>query len=357
VREVFSGILLTGVTLSTPAADVPPNWDVGLAEDMPAEPLEILVTGATGFIGQHLCYRLCADGHRVHATSRRRYETRPSGPRWHQADMADLAATRHLFATIEPDVVFNLAADVDASPDFTPVLPTFHGLLASTINVLVAAMEEDCQRIVLTGSLAEPMPGERIAVPQSPRAAAKWAGAGYGRMYHDLFGAPVVILRPFKTYGPGQALAKPIPSITLALLRSERPKVSSDTVSADWVYISDVVEAFVAAATAPGIEGETIDLGTGTLVPMRSVVERIAGIVGGDIQPDFGALPGRANENTVVANTADAAKYLEWRARTSLDDGLRKTVEWYRRRRFSAAQQSFHFRAPAKGPKQMLHSA
>jgi len=308
---------------------------------MPTEPLEILITGATGFIGKHLCRRLCADGHRVHATSRRQHETRPSGPRWHQADIADLAAARHLFATVKPDVVFNLATEFDASPDFAPVLPTFHGLLASAINVLVAAMEEDCRRIILTDSLTERLPGERIAVPQSPHAAAKWAGAGYGRMYHDLFAAPVVILRPFQTYGPGQALAKPIPSVTLALLRSEHPKVSSDTASADWVYIADVVEALVVAATAPGIEGETIDLGTGTLVPMRSIVERIASIVGGEIQPDFGTLPDRANENTVAANTADASKFLGWRALTSLDKGLQQTVEWCRWRQFTAAEASF----------------
>jgi len=326
---------------------------------MPTEPLEILVTGATGFIGQHLCRRLCADGHRVHATSQRQYQTRQSGPRWHHADMADLGAARHFFATVKPDVVFHLASEVDATPDFTPVLPPFHGLLASTINVLVAAMEENCQRIILTGSLAEPMPGERIAVPPSPHAAAKWAGAGYGRMYHDLFAAPVVILRPLKTYGPGQAVAKLIPSVTLAFLRGERPKVSSVTLAADWVYIADVVEGFIAAATAPGIEGETIDLGTGTLVPMRSVVERIAGILGGDKEVDFGSgsLPDRPNENTVAANTADAAKYLGWHARTSLDDGLRQTVEWYRRRRFSVAEQRLHSGAPAKGLKQMLPSA
>jgi nucleoside-diphosphate-sugar epimerase len=174
-------------------------------------------------------------------------------------------------------------------------------------------------------------------------------------MYHDVFGAPVVNLP--RTSGPGQALAKFIPSVTLALLRGERPKVSSGTVGADSVYITDVVEGFIAAATAPGIEGETIDLGTGTLVPMQTVVQCLAGIVGGDVEPDFGALPDRPNENTVAANTADATKYLGWRARTSLDDGLRQTVEWHRRRRFSAAQQSFRFGAPAKGPKQMLPSA
>jgi len=282
--------------------------------------------------------------------------------------MADLAVARRIFAEVRPNVVFHLAGEIGASPDspdfslelspdFSLELPAFHSLLASTINVLVAAMEEDCQRIVLTGSLTESMPGERIAVPQSPYAAAKWAGAGYGRMYHDLFDAPVVILRPFMTYGPGQAVAELIPSVTLALLRGERPKVSSGTVCEDWVYVGDVVEGFTAAATAPGIEGETIDLGTGTLVPMREVVERIAGIVGGDIDQDFSALPARPNENTVAANTSDAAKYLGWRAQTSLDDGLRQTVEWYRWRRFAAAEESFHSAAPPKGLKQMLPSA
>jgi nucleoside-diphosphate-sugar epimerase len=303
---------------------------VALAEHMPTEPLKVLVTGASGFIGQHLCRRLCCEGHRVHATSRRRHGTDAAGPRWHQADLADLAEARLIFATVKPDVVFHLAGEVGASPDFSLVLPTFHSLLASTINLLVASMEEDCGRIVLTGSLTEPLPGDRIAVPQSPYAAAKWAGAGYGRMYHDLFDAPVVILRPFMAYGPGQAAAKLIPSVSLALLLGKRPKVSSGTVGADWVYIDDVVEGFVAAATAPGIEGETIDLGTGSLVPMRNVVERIVDIVGSDIKPDFGALPDRPNENTVAADTAAAAKYLGWRAQTSLDDGLRQTVEWYR---------------------------
>jgi nucleoside-diphosphate-sugar epimerase len=326
--------------------NTPRNKDTS-ADTPPTEALRILVTGATGFIGQRLCRRLCAEGHRVHATSRRQQHAEASGPRWHQADLADLAVARDIFATVKPDVVFHLAGEVGANPDFSLVLPTFHSLLASTINVLVAAMEENCGRIVLTGSLTEPLPGERIAVPQSPYAAAKWAGAGYGRMYHDLFGAPVVILRPFMTYGPGQAPNKLVPSAALALLRGERPKVSSGTLAADWVYIDDVVEAFIAAATAPGIEGETIDLGTGTLVPMREVIERLVAIVGEDIEPHFGALPDRLNENTVAANTADAEKYFGWRAQTSLDEGLRETVAWYSGRQFKAPRQSFRVGAPA----------
>jgi nucleoside-diphosphate-sugar epimerase len=133
----------------------------------------VLVTCCAGHIGEHLCRRLCDEGHRVHATSPREQETR-----WHQADMADLAMARRIFATVQPDVVFHLAGEVGAGPDFPLVLPIFHSLVASRINVLVAAMEEDCQRIVLTGSLTESKPGERIAMPQSPYEAAKWSGAG-----------------------------------------------------------------------------------------------------------------------------------------------------------------------------------
>ena len=90
--------------------------------------------------------------------------------------------------------------------------------------------------------------------PHSPYAAAKWAASGYGRMFHELYGAPVVILRPFMTYGPGQAPSKLIPAVTLSLLRGERPKLSSGKARADWVYIGDVIEGFIAAAPHPELK-------------------------------------------------------------------------------------------------------
>ena len=88
----------------------------------------LVVTGGSGFIGQHLCRRLCDAGHQVHATSRRRSTTRQSGPTWHQADMADLAAARRIFTTVKPDVVFHLAGAVGASPELGLVVPTFQSL-------------------------------------------------------------------------------------------------------------------------------------------------------------------------------------------------------------------------------------
>jgi UDP-glucose 4-epimerase len=292
--------------------------------------LKILVTGGGGFIGRHLCGRLQRDGHQLHITSLRTAPAGYSGPTWHQADLSNLAAARQVLARVEPEIVFHLAGAVGASPDLSLVLPTFQSLLASTVNLLLAVKEIGCQRIVLSGSLTEPAIDTDIATPQSPYAAAKWAAAGYGRMFYSLYETPVVVLRPFMTYGPGQAHTKLVPSVTLSLLRREPPRLSSGRYSSDWVYISDVIEGFVAAATTPGIEGKTIDLGSGSLVPMTDIVNRLVTIVGSDVQPEFGALPDRPKENLITADISEAAKNLGWRPTTPLDAGLRKTVNWYK---------------------------
>jgi UDP-glucose 4-epimerase len=195
--------------------------------ESPWPQLKVLITGAGGFIGSHLCQRLCDEGTEVHATSRNERATTPGGPVWWQLDMADLAAARHAFAAIKPDIVYHLAGSVGASPSLDLVLPTYQSLLTSTVNVLLCATETNCRRVVLSGSFTEPAPGRAPPTPSSPYAAAKWAASGYGRMFHSLFHAPVVILQPFMVYGPAQAPNKLIPTVTLSLLKGEAPRLSS----------------------------------------------------------------------------------------------------------------------------------
>jgi UDP-glucose 4-epimerase len=291
--------------------------------------LKVLITGASGFIGHHLCRRLRDEGGNVHATSRRARAPLPGGPVWWQADMADPAQARQIFTTVEPHVVFHLAGSVGARPDLDLVLPTYHSLLTSTVNVLLMAAEVGCARVVLAGSLTEPMADEHGPIPGSPYAAAKWASSAYGRMFQKLYGTPVVILRPFMTYGPAQASTKLIPSVALSLLRGAAPMVSSGKTKADWVYIDDVVDGFMRAASIPGIEGRTVDLGTGTLVSVREVVARLAKIARTQVELQFGALPDRPAENEIVANTAMASELLGWTATTPLDSGLRQTFDWF----------------------------
>ena len=231
--------------------------------------LKVLVTGGSGFIGWHLCRRLCEEGSEVHATSR-------SSVRLPGADRSGGTRTwpsspRHAVCSPRSDLIlFFIWQDRSArSPNLELVSSTYQSLLTSSVNVLIGTTEVGCRRIVLTGSLTEPVPGETEPAPQSPYAAAKWAAVGYGRMFHSLYRTPAVILRPFMVYGPAQAASKFIPSVTLSLLRGEAPKVSSGRWKADWVYVGDVIEGFLAAAITSGIDGKSIDLGTGSLVSIR----------------------------------------------------------------------------------------
>ena len=171
---------------------------------------------------------------------------------------------RSLFRNIRPDIIFHLASHVKGAPNLEHVLPTFHSNLQSTVNLLTLAAEKGCRRMVLTGSLAEPEPENGELFPSAPYAAAKWASSGYARMFHALYQLPVVIARVFMVYGPAQQdLTKLIPYVTLSLLRGETPKITSGGRLVDWIYVSDVVDGFVALGQAPGIDGATLDLGFG----------------------------------------------------------------------------------------------
>lgn len=289
-----------------------------------------MITGASGFLGQHLCRSLRDKGCEIHASSRQPRAARMgSGPVWWEANLAELTDARRLFAKIRPDIVFHLAGSVTAKPDLDLVLPMYHSQLTSTINALIAAHEFGSRRIVLTGSLTEPVPGLAEPTPQSPYAAAKWAAGAYARMFHGLYQTPAVILRPFMTYGPAQGESKLIPSVVLSLLRNEAPKLASGRTKADWVYVADVIDGFLRAALQPNIDGKTIDLGSGHLVSIREIVNRLAEVTGSGVKPLFGALPDRPGENEFAANTAAASELLGWQAATPLDRGLRLTAEWF----------------------------
>src|SRR5262245_48721022 len=154
---------------------------------------KVVVTGASGFIGAHLCSRLCQSGVEVHALSRTKRSSYVNNLHWWQADLEDVTAVQNLLHVIKPDVIVHLSGHVTAAPNLELVQSTLHSLLVSTVNLLTVATEIGCRRIVLTGSLTEPKPGYTDATPGSPYAAAKWASSVYGRMFHELYRAPVVI--------------------------------------------------------------------------------------------------------------------------------------------------------------------
>jgi nucleoside-diphosphate-sugar epimerase len=299
----------------------------------------VLVTGAAGFLGTALCRALVDRGAEVHAVSRRAEPGARGGVVWWRRDLTDQAASKALLTELRPTVVFHLAGLAAGARRLDLVAPTLAANLVTTVHLLGAAVEAGCGRIVLAGSLEEPDAAEPAAVPSSPYAASKWAASAYGRMFHALFDAPVVIARIFMAYGPGpQDERKLLPYVVRALLRGEAPRLTAGDRLVDWVYVDDVAEGLVRLGWAGGIDGETIDLGTGEPVTIRRFVERLAELSGSPARPQFGALPDRPLEQVRAAAADRTLARIGWRATTPLDEGLRRTLDWYAHREMEAAR-------------------
>jgi UDP-glucose 4-epimerase len=288
----------------------------------------LLVTGATGLIGRNVLAAL-DDGWRVYATSR---AEQPSGDRvtWVRADLAEIGAAHELVREVEPDAVVHLAGAVRGDRTLDAVAPTLMANLVASVALFEALARRKVQRVVVSGSLLEePTAPTPFAVPPSPYGASRWSSSAYARMFHALFGLPAVILRPSYAYGPGQEETKLLPYAITSLLRGERPELTSGERRVDFVFAEDVGRAYVLAVTAPGVEGATIDIGSGELTRVRDAIDVAAAFVGDAVRPEYGARPERPLEQEIEVDASVAEKLLGWRATTSLADGLRRTVEWY----------------------------
>jgi nucleoside-diphosphate-sugar epimerase len=289
----------------------------------------MLVTGASGFLGAALCRLLQAHGAIVHGVSRTPRNS-PGVSRWWVGSLSDFAFVRGMLEEVRPSLIFHLAGAVTGVRDLQAVLPTYEGNLTSTVNLLAAAAEIGCGKVVMAGSLEEP--DDPHQPPSSPYAASKAAAYAYARLFQALYGVSVIVPRVFIVYGPGQDDRKKlIPYVVSSLLKGESPKLSSGTRAVDWVYVDDVAEGLIAASGADSGAGR-VDIGSGRLVTVRELVEKIAALIPDtNARPLFGALPDRAMEQVKVADLSAAAK-LGWAPRTHLDDGLKRTVGWLRER-------------------------
>ena len=283
-----------------------------------------LVTGGRGFIGRHLLTRLTAEGAEVHATTRSAAPPAEPGVRWWPVDLADPSATEELVARIRPDVVIHLAARADGTRRLDAVVPILTDTLLTTVSVLAAAARLPRCKVVMAGSVEDG--GHELDV-HSPYAASKAAASTYATLFHGLWRLDVTVLRLAMVYGPDDPNAhRLMPSVIAAFREGRRPAVSSGTRRIDWVYIDDVIDAFLAAADAPEGDGGVFDIGSGTLVSIRDTVRLVAAVMGTAIGPAFGALGDRPQERDLRADPAPTLAALGWRPRVGLATGIARTV-------------------------------
>jgi nucleoside-diphosphate-sugar epimerase len=287
---------------------------------------KVLVTGASGFIGLHLCRKLLENDNEVYALCRSEPKISDRRFAWHKVDLTDTESTRRAFRNIRSDFVFHLCSYAQGERGLSLVLPTLQGELTTTVNVLLGLAEAGCDRVIMAGSLEESRFGE---APSSPYAAAKAASRLYASMFHQLYKLPIVMTRIFMAYGPGQSRKKLIPHAIISMIEGRPLKIASPLRKVDWIYIEDLVLGLVTVAETPGLEGKSVDLGAGELIEIENVVRRLQQIVNPGALIEFAAIPERAAEQECRADADTTWALTGWRPQTSLKTGLEKSFNYY----------------------------
>ena len=299
----------------------------------------VLITGAAGFLGSHLVPRLIEEGAEVCVLDQ------PDARRWGLLERTDLAATLRadVRTLAEPahdgvlgdvDVIFHLAA-VGVTGEVGDVRQLVAGNVDGTLAVLLAAQRLG-GRVVYCGSCFEYGSGERwsedaLPAPTTEYGAAKAAAWLLANAFARRTGLEVVSLRPFTMYGPMEPPGRLVPSVVRHALAGRAIDLTPGDQRRDFLFVDDAVDAFVAAATTDAAVGGTFNLCSGTPVTVREVVTRVLQCTGSRSEARFGALAYRPTELAVLSgDPTRAAQVLGWRARVSLEDGLSRTIAWFR---------------------------
>jgi UDP-glucose 4-epimerase len=239
-------------------------------------------------------------------------------------------------------VVFHLAALIAIPYSYTAVESFVDTNVRGTMHILDAARRAGVGRVIQTSTSEVYGTPESLPIrethplqAQSPYAATKVAADQLALAYHRSFGVPVVVLRPFNTYGPRQSDRAVLPTMLRQLLAGRREiRLGRLDPRRDMTFVEDTVDGFVRAATAVGIDGETIQLGTGRAESIGELFDLANRILGtrAVVVEDAARLRPEASEVMVLqSDPRRARELLGWEAATSLEDGLRATIEWLRR--------------------------
>lgn len=302
----------------------------------------VLVTGAEGFIGSHLVKRLLKEGALVHALVRKgsslwRIEDCVDRRAVLETDITDPASLQSAVSPIKPQVVFHLAALIDVSRAWELIEPLVRTNVMGTINLLESLRDTPPHAFIHTGSSEEygdapsPLPETRRESPISPYSFSKVAATHLCQMVARTFGLPVTVVRLFPVYGPSQDGSMFIPSAINDLLQKKVFKMSPGEQLRDFTYVDDVVEAYLKVACCPAALGEVLNVGSGIAYRVRDVMEIIRTLIGGTATVEVGALPCRKGEGReIFCDNRRIRELTGWSPRVSLEEGLRRTVEWYK---------------------------
>lgn len=317
---------------------------------------QVLVTGASGFIGSHLTEELVRRGFSVRALVR--YSSSGSCG-WladlppeifqeidvHFGDIRDSGTVDR--AVCGTEIVFNLAALIGIPYSYIAPSSYIDTNVVGALNVLEASRRHEVIKIVQTSTSEVygtaryvPMDESHPLSAQSPYASSKIAADQLALAFFRSFGTPVTVLRPFNTFGPRQSLRALVPTIVCQLLAGgNEVRLGSFEPTRDLTFVRDTAAGFVACALAPVSLGQEINLGTGYEISVKDLCLMIAELMGRKVilKSDSGRIrPEQSEVNRLVSDNQRAQQMLSWEPENSgkegLETGLMRTIEWFAQR-------------------------
>ena len=310
----------------------------------------IAVTGAAGFIGTHLVRALVSAGCSPvlltrAGTTREPYTESGTELRTYEIDLGDAVSIRNALDRIRPSTIFHLSGTRGRGDTGSPEEACRELNYEATVRLLKGSTEAGVSRIIIAGSAEEygNQPGpldESMSTPaRSPYGVSKAMATNQALEMYLRDGCPVVVVRPFSVYGPGQPRDMFVAEAIAAALHNVEFQMSRGDQKRDLIFVDDVVRGLISAATAKSVEGRAINLGTGQAHRLKDVARLIWKMTGANAPILIGSRS--ASDEELYDTWADitvARQLLGWEPRVDLETGLRRTIEYAKERLGSQAK-------------------
>lgn len=298
----------------------------------------MLVTGAGGFIGQHLVRRLAKGGARVCATTRGigdQSSDNTGQTFWQRLDVTDKNRMMQLLSEFQPEIVVNLAACAGGDRSAASITAQAESTLGGVINLSSAALACGAPLVVHIGTAEEygngpvPFDEEQATSAISTYAAAKISATQFLLSAWRSFGLPVIILRPTVVFGPGQRKLL-LPYLFESYLNRQSPELTAGEQTRDFVYIDDLTTAMIQCLNHPELAGSIFNICSGQEFKIKDVIKKVADLCDYKGELGLGKLNYRPQEvMRYVGSPARALAKLGWQAETEFDQGLTLTHRWW----------------------------
>jgi len=291
----------------------------------------VLITGAGGFLGSHLSRRM--EGKNIFLTSLRSNQDKNI----HVLDLTDYEQVKEMILKLRPTVVYHLGAVVNLSRDYETARETLDTNIQSTLNILEALRRFPPRKFIFAsteeiyGESEVPYKEMMIPKPPSPYAVSKVACEQLCHMYAKELNFSSVIFRIGTMYGPEQLTERFIPSIISRAIKGEDIRLNSGMKMRDYIFIDDVIDAFLLTRDCSLKEKDIIlNLGGGISIRLIDLVHDIVQRVHSTSKIVLGVIPDRLSESDIwLMDNTKVTTILGWRPRITIEEGIQRTCEYY----------------------------